>query len=102
MACLKKDSELSDMLGLPVVLNGIDMSYGLVDQGASSGIITRSLMNSKNLRVREHVVHNHGILTSSGKEVLLNGMFLADVKCMGRSFGKNVFYIVDDEVITIE
>ena len=53
MACLKKDSELSDMLGLPVVINKTDMSYGLVDQGASSGIISRSLMNSTKLRVRE-------------------------------------------------
>ena len=77
--CLKKDSELSDMLGLPVAINKIDVSYSLVDQGASSGIITRSLMNSKNLKVREHTVHNHAILTSSGKEVLLNGMFLGEV-----------------------
>ena len=95
--CLKKDSEVSDMLGLPISINNVDVSYGLVDQGASSGIITRSLMNQKKLKVKEYKVRNHGILTSSGKEVMLSAMFLASVKSGDKSFGKAVFYIVDDE-----
>ena len=63
---LSSESEMSDMLGLPIHINNVDVRYGLVDQGASSGIITRSLMNSTQLKVREYDVRNHGLEITSG------------------------------------
>ena len=87
------------MLGLPVYINDIDVSYGLIDQGTSSGIITRSLINSTKLKIQEHVIHNHFILTSSGKTVSICRMFIGDIMCMNKSFGKNMFYIVEDELL---
>jgi hypothetical protein len=69
---------------------------GLVDQGASSAIISRSLMQQHSLHVREYKVKNHCVISSSGKEVALDSIFLGSVTTRGRSLGRSVFYVIDD------
>ena len=68
LQCLKNENNGCDSLGLPISINNIDAGLGLIDQGASSAIISRSLMNQMNLKVKEYKVYNHCVITSSGEE----------------------------------
>lgn len=94
--CLTNESVGCDSLGLPIKINNINVGMGLVDQGASSAIISRSLMQQHGLHVREYKVKNHCVISSSGKEVALDSIFLGSVMTRGRSLGRSVFYVIDD------
>jgi hypothetical protein len=94
--CLSNENVGCDSLGLPININNINVGLGLVDQGASSAIISRSLMREHGLHVREYKVKNHCVISSSGKEVALDSIFLGSVMTRGRSLGRSVFYVIDD------
>src|SRR3954469_8442283 len=83
--CLLNENIGCDSLGLPIKINNINIGMGLVDQGASSAIISRSLMQRHGLHVKEYKVKNHCVISSSGKEVALDSIFLGSVMTRGRS-----------------
>jgi hypothetical protein len=86
-------------LCLPIEMNGVNMQYALVDQGANRGIIRRSAINSLGLAgaIAETAVKGHYVKSSSGAIIPISGRFNAKITTDGHEFGVGCFYIVEDD-----
>ena len=92
------EKKAAGSLCIPIELEGINLNYGLVDQGANRGIIRKTTYESTGLKdvVITTPVRNHYMKGSTGELVPIIGRFTSRVTTNGHYFGYSCFYIVDD------
>src|SRR5271163_4853917 len=70
-----KEAKYSKLMCLSVKLQGVDMGYALVDQGASRSLMRRSLLTPISHIITEVPVDNYVVISSSGTEIPIVSKF---------------------------
>jgi hypothetical protein len=91
------DARCAQLLSLPVTLNGVNAGFALIDQGATRSLVRRSHIVKSQLNYTQIAVHNHSVMSSSGKLIPVLYKCHMDIRVGDVGYGQSSFYIIEDD-----